>query len=127
MSQWDDSHLPDDLTDVARRLRAERPEASALELDRIKQRAMARAGSSRQKKGFFVKSRITAALLTLGLLAGGTGGVLAAAGGTPGSNNNASGSQYKPGMGCGDANHIHTGPPGNPSKNPATDCPPGSA
>jgi hypothetical protein len=30
-------------------------------------------------------------------------------------------------MGCGDKNHIHTGPPGNPSKDPATDCKPGSA
>jgi hypothetical protein len=30
-------------------------------------------------------------------------------------------------MGCGDKNHIHTGPPGNPSKDPATDCKKGSA
>jgi hypothetical protein len=35
--------------------------------------------------------------------------------------------QYRPGMGCGDKNHTHTGPPGNPDKNPATDCKPGSA
>src|SRR3954453_19646836 len=127
MTRWDDNHLPDDLADVARRLRTERPEASALELDQIKQRAMARAGSSRQK-GFLVKSRLTVALLTLGLMAGGTGGVLAAAGGNGnGNGNNAAGSQYKPGRGCGDKNHIHTGPPGNPNKNPATDCPKGSA
>ena len=34
-------------------------------------------------------------------------------------------SQYgtRPGKGCGDTNHVHTGPPGNPSN---TSCPPQS-
>lgn len=65
--------------------------------------------------------------IVLGALAiGGTtfGGIAAAGGGGTGS---AAKAEYKPGLGCGDKNHIHTGPPGNPSKKPATDCKPGSA
>lgn len=47
---------------------------------------------------------------------------------TQGSDNNgenASQNQYgtRPGKGCGDRNHVHTGPPGNPSN---TACPPQS-
>jgi hypothetical protein len=39
--------------------------------------------------------------------------------------NNAAQNQYgtRPGKGCGDRNHVHTGPPGNPSN---TSCPPQS-
>jgi hypothetical protein len=39
--------------------------------------------------------------------------------------NNAAQNQYgtRPGKGCGDRNHVHTGPPGNPSN---TSCPPKS-
>ena len=48
------------------------------------------------------------------LLAGGT---LALAGGSDGS---AAEKEYRPGKGCGDRNHVHTGPPGNPSN---TQCP----
>ena len=127
MSHEDEHRYPEDLESTVRRMRDERPEATAFELDRMKQRAMARASSPRSK-GLNVKSRITVALLALGLMAGGTGGVLAAAGGTPGSNNkNASGAEYRTGLGCGDKNHTHTGPPGNPSKTPANSCPKGSA
>jgi hypothetical protein len=38
---------------------------------------------------------------------------------------NAAQNQYgtRPGKGCGDRNHVHTGPPGNPSN---TSCPPQS-
>ena len=50
-------------------------------------------------------------LCSLGLMAGGTGGVIAAKGGNPGKGS-ASKGQYKPGKGCGDKNHTHTGPPG---------------
>jgi hypothetical protein len=32
-------------------------------------------------------------------------------------------SQYKPGCGLGDKNHIHTGPPGQPPPGPTGDCP----
>src|SRR5687767_6479775 len=101
MSDFDD-HLPEDLTDVVQRLREHRPEVSALELDRIKMRAMASATSSRQK-GSVMKSRITVALLSIGLMAGGTGGVLAAKGGSP-AKGSAGKSQYSNGKKCGHPN-----------------------
>jgi hypothetical protein len=46
-------------------------------------------------------------------MAGATGGVIAAQSGNPGKGS-ASKGQYgdKPGKGCGDKNHTHTGPPG---------------
>ena len=71
-----------------------------------------------------MRSRIATLLTVLGLL-GGTGGAVALAnsgGGSHGASGAAS-SQYKPGKGCGDKNHTHTGPPGNPSN---TSCPPQS-
>jgi hypothetical protein len=42
-----------------------------------------------------------------------------------GNGDNAAQHQYgtRPGKGCGDRNHVHTGPPGNPSN---TSCPPQS-
>lgn len=123
MSHWNDNSLPDELQDVACRLREERPEVSALDLDRIKQRARARAFPSRTR-GSTLKSRIVVALLTLGLMAGGTGGVIAAGGGNSGGN--ASNSQYKPGCGPKKTNGVnpsgtHTGQPGkDPNRG---DCP----
>ena len=65
-----------------------------------------------------MKTKLVTGLLALGLVAGGAGGVVAAGGGSDGGN--ASNAQYKPGKGCGDRNHDHTGPPGNPSND---DCP----
>jgi hypothetical protein len=115
MSHWDEHSVPDDLQDVARRLREERPEATPLELDRIKTRAMANAASSR-RKGFNVRSRTLAVGLALALMVGGTGGVIAG-GGNGGGNGNSSNGQYKPGCGpkkTGGVNPsgTHTGPPG---------------
>src|SRR5687768_5881881 len=74
--------LTPDLETVVRRLRDERPEASGLELDRMKRRAMSRgsAGSSAwtPKKGLFMKPRIAVAfVLAIGLLTSGTGATLA--------------------------------------------------
>jgi hypothetical protein len=116
---WDEDRLPDDITDVARLLRDQRSEASALELDRMKQRARSQALRSSRTKGNLLKSRLTVALLSLGLMAGGTGGVIAAAGGVPGPpDNGAASSQYKPGVGpCKNGgvtpSGTHTGAPGN--------------
>lgn len=62
------------------RLRDQRPTATALELDRIKRRAMAQAsrGRSRQGKGMLMKSRLLTGLLVLGLMgSGGAAGVIA--------------------------------------------------
>jgi hypothetical protein len=71
-----------------------------------------------------MRKRVTTLALTA-LLVGGTTAV-GIASNTAGSSS-AADAQYKPGMGCGDKNHVHTGPPGNPSKDPSTDCKPGSA
>jgi hypothetical protein len=110
-----DQNLPPELQDVAERLRKERTEASPLELDRIKQRAVANAATSRPK-GFALKSRGIAAFLTLALMAAGTGGVIAG-NGNGGGNGNAANSQYKPGCGPKKTDGVnpsgtHTGPPG---------------
>ena len=121
MSNWNDHQLPEDLQNVVHRLRENRPEFSALELDQIKTRTQARARSSRQK-GFVLKTRLTVGLLSLGLIAGGTGGVLAAKGGTPGppsGNGGAGNSQYSNGKKCGQ-------PDGGPKKPNQTPCPPAS-
>ena len=112
-----EDRLPDDVTDVARLLSDHRSEASALELDRMKQRARAQALRTSRTKGSTLKSRITVALLSLGLMAAGTGGVIAASGGVPGKPDAAS-SQYKPGYGpCKNdgvnPSGTHTGAPGN--------------
>jgi hypothetical protein len=115
--------LPADLELVAAKLRAHRVQADAFELDELKRRAMARS-ASRQGRATLMKSRIATVLTIVGL-AGGTGGALAvaAAGGHPGGSGGAADAQYKPGKGCGDKNHTHTGPPGNPDN---TSCPPPS-
>ena len=70
----------DDLDALARRLRDDRPEMTALELDRVKRRALsqATAGSWAPRKGLLMKPRIAVALvLAVGLLASGTGATLA--------------------------------------------------
>ncbi len=118
MSQWDE-----DLEDVAQRLRESRPEASALELDHIKMRAMARAASSRPR-GTVLKTRLLAALASLALMAGATGGVIAAQGGNPGKGDAAKGQYGSPGKGCGNQNKDKTGPPGQVKKGgDVKDCP----
>src|SRR2546423_2727500 len=108
MTDFDDE-LPDNLRDVARRLREERREATPLELDRIKTTAMARARArSFQPRRTSVRSRLIMALATLALVGGGTGGVIAGSSGKDkGKDDNAAGKQYKPGKGCGDKNHNH--------------------
>ena len=97
MSRYDEQ-LPEDLHEIAGRLRDERAQASALDLDRIKMRAMASASRPHQKRGTRMKSRGLAAVLTVALMAAGTGGVIAGNGNGNG-NGNASNSQYRPGCG----------------------------
>ena len=74
--------LSPELEALARRLQDERPEATGIELDRIKQRAMSKASAGRgawaPKKGLFMKPRIAVAfVLAIGLLTSGTGATLA--------------------------------------------------
>ena len=115
-----EERLPEDLREVADRLHGERVEATGLDLDHIKTRAMAKAASSRPK-GFALKSRGIAAVLTLALMAAGTGGVLAGVGnGTSGGSS--ANTQYKPGCGPKKTNGVnpsgtHTGPPGQGDTN----------
>lgn len=89
MPRKHDAHK-DELEGVAQRLRDERPQASPLDLDRIKTTAMARAkaGSRRGRAG---ARRLAVASLTVGLLAATTGGVLA---GQKGKGSNAANAQY---------------------------------
>ena len=111
--------LPEDLSGVEERLAASRPEVTPLDLDRIKLRAMSQASrTSPRRKGLVMRSKLVTMLLVLGLVAsGGTAGVIA---GGNGNNGNSGNGEYKPGKGCGDKNHTHTGPPGNPTN---TNCP----
>jgi hypothetical protein len=70
----DDSHA-DDLQPVVDLLRAQRPEASALELDTVKRRVRARAGTGRRaRSATFMKSRLAIiSMLVVGMLASTTG------------------------------------------------------
>ena len=88
-----------ELRDVVARLRAGRPEAAPVELDRIKRSAMARAQSpvTRGVGLRSLRSRMIAPILAIGIIGGGTTGVLAGGGGgTSGNGNGAANSQYCP-------------------------------
>jgi hypothetical protein len=82
----------DDFDDIVRLLREERPEASELELDRIKRRVMSRT----PRKGQPMRSRLAIlAMLVVGMLMSGTGAGLAVQGfGNAG--DDASQAQYPP-------------------------------
>jgi hypothetical protein len=70
-----------------------------------------------------MKARLIVGLSALGLMAGTTGGVIAKSG-NGNSQGSAAESQYRPGKGCGDKNHTHTGPPGQQGKkNEGKPCP----
>jgi hypothetical protein len=109
MSDRNCDQLPDDLEQIARHLRAGRAHADPLQLDRLKQRLMAQS-ESRPRRLTFMKSRIATVLTVLGLV-GGTGGALALAGtgSSGGPHGGAASGQYRPGKGCGDKNHHHSG------------------
>ncbi len=83
---------PQDMETIIQRLRDERPEASGLELDRVKTTAM-RGARSKGSGARFRSRRLAVIGLTLGLSAAGTGGVLAAGGASPSATNAAS-AQY---------------------------------
>jgi hypothetical protein len=80
----------DELEGIAQRLRSERPVASPLDLDRIKTTAMSRAKSGSGRAG---ARRLAVAGLTVGLMAAGTGGVIAGVG-SGHSSGNAATAQY---------------------------------
>jgi hypothetical protein len=95
MRRKNDAHK-DELEGVAQRLRNERPEASPLQLDQIKTSAMSRAKAGTRRRSAGAR-RLATAGLTIGLLAAGTGGVIAGQDhhhGNSGGNINASNTQY---------------------------------
>jgi hypothetical protein len=101
MRRKNDAHK-EELEGVAQRLRNERPEASPLQLDQIKTSAMSRAkaGTRRHKAS---ARRLATAGLTIGLLAAGTGGVIAGAtggGGPHGGSSSISASSTQYGGDC---------------------------
>ncbi len=81
----------DEVDSVAQRLRSERPEPSPLELDRIKTTAMSRARAASGRGS--TRRRLAVAGLTVGLMAAGTGGVIAG-GGASSNPGNAATAQY---------------------------------
>jgi hypothetical protein len=93
MRRKNDAHK-EELEGVAQRLRNERPEANPLQLDQIKTSAMSRAKAGTRRRSAGAR-RLATAGLTVGLLAAGTGGVIAGqGGGGNGSHENASYTQY---------------------------------
>lgn len=84
MSQRDEQWGPEE-EPVVRRLREERPQLSAFELDRIKTGVMAKAKptpSPRRPWRRGVQSRFAVAALTLGLMGAGTAGAVASSSGS---------------------------------------------
>lgn len=100
MDNHADQRTPDELLHVAERLRRDRPQATALELDQMKQRVRTRmsaasAAGARSRKGTPMKSRITmTALLVCGMLMSGTGATLAVSGNS--GSGSAAEAQYPP-------------------------------
>ena len=122
MERRDFEQHPEDLEQVADWLRAQRPEVTALELDRIKQRARSQAmRGERTARG----RRPLATALTALVLTASFGGAFAIAGKVPpssptssgGSQTSAATTQYKPGKGCGKPGD-HTQPPPKPGSQP---------
>ena len=111
-----EQQLPEDLEQAAEWLRAQRPEGSALDLDRIKQRARAQAMRRGREETPVARPRrtLSTALATIALTVG-LGGAVAVACirgplfplPSPSSHHSAAHFQYKPGKGCGDKNHQH--------------------
>ena len=111
MRRKNDAHK-DEVEDVAQRLRKERPEASPVELDRIKTTAMSRAKVT--AGGRAGARRLAVVGLSVGLLAATTGGVIAS-GGAGRSSGNAAVAEY--GNNC-DSNNTY----GNGSNNGNNNC-----
>src|SRR3954468_3319923 len=104
----------DDLQPIIDQLRANRPEATALELDAIKQRVRARASHParrRTRRAQLMKSRVVIlTMLVFGMLLSTAGAGLAVTGLS--GNDSASTGQYAPG--------THSGPPGTPTPTSTT-------
>ena len=83
-----------------------------------------RADDGRRRHGHLARLIATAgatAAMAGALFATGAVSYVAEAFGSPAGQGSAS-SQYRPGWGCGDRNHDHTGPPGNQYAPPPPGC-----
>jgi hypothetical protein len=87
INQDHDNRFPAEFHEVEQRLRENKPELNALELDAIKVRTMASASRksysifAKRKKGTFMKSRVAVVMvLALGVFMSGTGATLAVTG-----------------------------------------------
>lgn len=130
MSDGEGHSTPEEFEEVAGLLRERRPTISALELDGIKTRALARARHPRQTPT--LRGRVLVALLAVGLMAAGTGGVIAAGPGGGGGGTQAAQSQYRPPHCNKDQTKCkcpdHSQPvPGGVNGQPACACPGGSS
>jgi hypothetical protein len=105
--QGKDAHN-DELERIARRLRAERPQVDPLELDRIKTSAISHAMAN---SGHSSPRRFAVAGLVVGLMAAGTGGVIAAGGASHPAGNAAIAQYAVPGAGTHHPKH-HSSPAG---------------
>jgi len=105
MRRKNEKHEPE-LDGIAERMRAERPEASPLELDQIKLSAMSRAKAATGRAN---PRRLVVAALTVGLMAAGTGGVLAAGGSGSAAGNAASAQYSSTTVACGNNNGSNNG------------------
>ena len=92
---------------IERQLRKDRPELSAIELDRVKQGVVARV-TRQGGRGMNLRSRLVTGLLMLGLIGAGGGAVLAASGGSS-SNSSSANSQYCPPSSPGAGKPKHQG------------------
>ena len=107
--------MPEEVEGTAAWLRAQRPEVSAQDLDRLKMRARAQAEAAGTAIRAPTRPRRTlATVLAAVALTVGLGGAFALAAGarrswpgSPSSHGSAAHHQYKPGKGCGDKNHQH--------------------
>jgi hypothetical protein len=118
MRRKNEKHEPE-LEGIAERMRAERPEASPLELDQIKLSAMSRAKAATGRAN---PRRLVVAALTVGLMAAGTGGVLAA-GSSGGAAGNAASAQYSSTtIACGNNNGNGNTGEGNGNENGNYNC-----
>jgi hypothetical protein len=95
-------HEDKSLNDIAARLRDERPEATSLELDRMKLLAMSRGSRepAKARRTWIARSRLTSPALAAALLLGGLAALAGGIGETPfssgGSNASSANSQYCP-------------------------------
>jgi hypothetical protein len=98
----ENNELPEELADVAARMRNERPQASALELDRIKLAAKSRVARNERRGGIVLRTRSITAVVAMLIMVGGTGSVIAGGGGYGGGGDAGHG-QYRPP--CGKKHH----------------------